>query len=126
MHFRLPKPLHGWREFIGEVAIIVLGVLIALSAEQAIENWRWHEQLGAGRDALRADLQSVLANAREREAEDNASATGSCSCGTFWTAIRTACRRLVMSEARPPAAGIQTAGTVWSLPTSLHIWRRTT
>jgi len=70
MHFRLPKPLHGWREFIGEVAIIVLGVLIALSAEQAIENWRWHEQLGAGRDALRADLQSVLANAREREAED--------------------------------------------------------
>ena len=35
MHFRLPKPLHGWREFVGEVAIIVLGVLIALAAEQA-------------------------------------------------------------------------------------------
>ena len=22
MHFRLPKPLHGWREFAGEVGII--------------------------------------------------------------------------------------------------------
>ena len=33
MHFHLPKPLHGWREFVGEVAIIVLGVLIALGAE---------------------------------------------------------------------------------------------
>ena len=37
MHFHLPKPLHGWREFVGEVGIIVLGVLIALGAEQAIE-----------------------------------------------------------------------------------------
>jgi hypothetical protein len=32
MHFHLPKPLHGWREFAGEVGIIVLGVLIALGA----------------------------------------------------------------------------------------------
>jgi hypothetical protein len=31
MHFHLPKPLHGWREFAGEVGIIVIGVLIALS-----------------------------------------------------------------------------------------------
>ena len=30
MHIHLPKPLHGWRVFVGEVAIIVLGVLIAL------------------------------------------------------------------------------------------------
>jgi hypothetical protein len=34
MHFHLPKPLHGWREFAGEVGIIVLGVLIALGVEQ--------------------------------------------------------------------------------------------
>jgi len=32
MHFHLPKPLHGWREFAGEVGIIVIGVLIALGA----------------------------------------------------------------------------------------------
>jgi hypothetical protein len=34
MHFHLPKPLHGWREFAGEVGIIVMGVLIALGVEQ--------------------------------------------------------------------------------------------
>ena len=28
MHVHLPKPLHGWREFAGEVGIIVIGVLI--------------------------------------------------------------------------------------------------
>jgi hypothetical protein len=37
MHFHLPKPLHGWREFAGEVGIIVLGVLIALGFEQIVE-----------------------------------------------------------------------------------------
>ena len=42
MHFRLPKPLHGWREFAGEVGIIVIGVLIALGAEQLVE--KAHQQ----------------------------------------------------------------------------------
>ncbi|HEX5237201.1 MAG TPA: hypothetical protein VFW39_01895 [Sphingomicrobium sp.] len=36
MHFHLPKPLHGWRAFAGEVGIIVVGVLIALGAEQVV------------------------------------------------------------------------------------------
>ena len=40
MHFRLPKPLHGWREFVGEVGIIVIGVLIALGAQQVVESAR--------------------------------------------------------------------------------------
>ena len=38
MHFHLPKPLHGWREFVGEVGIIVIGVLIALGAQQVVED----------------------------------------------------------------------------------------
>ena len=38
MHFHLPKPLHGWREFLGEVGIIVVGVLIALGAEQIVQD----------------------------------------------------------------------------------------
>ena len=37
MHVHLPKPLRGWREFIGEVGIIVIGVLIALAADQIAE-----------------------------------------------------------------------------------------
>lgn len=35
IRFRIPTPLHGWREFAGEVGVIVLGVLIALGAQQA-------------------------------------------------------------------------------------------
>ena len=62
--------MHGWRAFVGEVAIIVLGVLIALGAEQAVERWRWQEEVRAGRDALRLDFEAILANAGEREAED--------------------------------------------------------
>lgn len=41
MHIHLPKPLHGWRALIGEVGIIVIGVLIALGAEQVVT--RVHE-----------------------------------------------------------------------------------
>jgi type II secretory pathway pseudopilin PulG len=37
MHVHLPKPLHGWRAFAGEVGIIVVGVLIALAAEQTVQ-----------------------------------------------------------------------------------------
>src|SRR3982750_670044 len=44
MHFPLPKPLHGWRAFAGEVGIIVIGVLIALGAEQIVEAWHWRNE----------------------------------------------------------------------------------
>ncbi|HYX47345.1 MAG TPA: hypothetical protein VE820_11060 [Sphingomicrobium sp.] len=56
MHVHLPKPLHGWREFAGEVGIIVLGVLIALGAEQAVEDWHWHQKVGHAEDAMRLEL----------------------------------------------------------------------
>jgi hypothetical protein len=36
MHVHVPKPLHGWRAFAGEVGVIVLGVLIALGFEQVV------------------------------------------------------------------------------------------
>lgn len=56
MHFHLPKPLHGWREFVGEVAIIVLGVLIALGAEQAVQSIEWRHKVKQAEVRLRADL----------------------------------------------------------------------
>lgn len=34
---KFPRPLHGWRIFAGEVGVIVLGVLLALGAQQAVE-----------------------------------------------------------------------------------------
>ena len=56
MHFHLPKPLHGWRQLIGEVGIIVVGVLIALSAEQLVEEWRWKQRTDEARQGIRAEL----------------------------------------------------------------------
>jgi hypothetical protein len=58
MHFHLPKPLHGWRAFVGEVGIIVLGVLIALSGEQIVGWVHTERELGDAREALRAELGS--------------------------------------------------------------------
>lgn len=51
MRFQMPKPLHGWRQFAGEVGIIVIGVLIALGAQQVAEDLSWHQRV---RDALKA------------------------------------------------------------------------
>ena len=56
MHFHLPKPLHGWREFAGEVGIIVVGVLIALGAEQVVEAWQWDRKADATEAAIRQEL----------------------------------------------------------------------
>ena len=62
MHVHLPKPLHGWRAFTGEVGIIVIGVLIALGAEQVVESWQWHEKVAV----VRKSLVGELANDRAR------------------------------------------------------------
>src|SRR5438270_6819312 len=56
MRFSLPKPLHGWREFAGEVGIIVLGVLIALSAQQLVEDLQWKSEVGAFRGSIDHEL----------------------------------------------------------------------
>lgn len=37
---KAPTPVKGWRLFLGEVGVIVLGVLIALGAQQAVEEIR--------------------------------------------------------------------------------------
>ena len=58
MHFHLPKPLHGWREFAGEVGIIVVGVLIALGAEQLVEQWHWRRVVGETTAQLDSELHS--------------------------------------------------------------------
>ena len=87
MHIRLPKPLHGWRAFAGEVGIIVLGVLIAIGFGQVVENV--HERYLASRaiDHIRAELAYDSAFAAERVA------IGDCMRASF-TDLR---RRLLAS-----------------------------
>lgn len=68
MHFHLPKPLHGWREFAGEVGIIVLGVLIALGAEQVVENIHERYVARQAEDRIRTELAFNSAFAAQRVA----------------------------------------------------------
>lgn len=56
MDVHLPKPLHGWRAFAGEVGVIVLGVLIALGAQQLVENLDWREKVSSAEAAMRLEL----------------------------------------------------------------------
>jgi hypothetical protein len=66
MHVHLPKPMHGWREFLGEVGIIVIGVLLALFAEQIAERISWARHVSEAREDLRGELAGDLFNAQER------------------------------------------------------------
>jgi hypothetical protein len=61
MHFHLPKPLHGWRAFAGEVGVIVLGVLIALAAQQVVQDIRDRHDVEQLRGALRSELADMRA-----------------------------------------------------------------
>jgi hypothetical protein len=66
MRFRLPKPLHGWRAFAGEVGIIVLGVLIALGAQQVAEAVQQRSEARDADRAIRGELQLNMAKLRSR------------------------------------------------------------
>jgi hypothetical protein len=56
MRLNLPKPLHGWRAFFGEVGIIVLGVLLALAAQQVVEMVQWHQTVLNSETAMSEEL----------------------------------------------------------------------
>ena len=70
MQVHLPKPLHGWREFAGEVGIIVLGVGIALAAQQILSDWQWRSDVRDADRRMTEELNFDVALAYERFAID--------------------------------------------------------
>ena len=68
MHFHLPKPLHGWRALVGEVGIIVVGVLIALAAEQLVEFVRDRTQVRHGEELLKDNFARFVTYSAELDA----------------------------------------------------------
>lgn len=64
MDIHKPKPWHGVREFLKEYAIIVVGVLTALGAEQAVEALHWRHVAARTEENLRtgaiADLEFAM------------------------------------------------------------------
>ncbi|MCL6684305.1 hypothetical protein [Sphingomonas alba] len=56
MYIKLLRPLHGWRQFAGEVGIIVVGVLVALAAQQIVEDLSWQRRANLATEALREEV----------------------------------------------------------------------
>lgn len=55
-NLKLPAPQHGWRALMGEVVVIVIGVLIALGAETLVQAYHWHEKTEAAEEAMRIEM----------------------------------------------------------------------
>jgi hypothetical protein len=56
MDIHKPKPWHGFREFLKEYVIIVVGVLTALGAEQGVEWLHWQHEVAVADAGLRREL----------------------------------------------------------------------
>lgn len=66
MEVHVPKPMHGWRAFAGEVGIIVLGVLIALAAQQLVETIHGNAQAREFRQAVDSEVAYDLGSYKQR------------------------------------------------------------
>jgi len=66
LRLQLPKPLHGWREFAGEVGIIVIGVLLALCAEQIVQAAHQSQEAKQADDTIRSELNLNLGRLQSR------------------------------------------------------------
>lgn len=64
------RPRDGWRVFAGEVGVIVIGVLIALAAQQAVDDWQWRQTVARTKSDLDESIATSIANVAERAAVD--------------------------------------------------------
>ena len=84
MHFHLPKPLHGWREFAGEVGIIVVGVLIALGAEQGVQTYHWGNQVDDFQKAVTVEIGLNLGSYQYRIKQNSCTDRRIADLETWW------------------------------------------
>jgi hypothetical protein len=70
--FRLVKlrPPHGWNAVAWELAIVTLGVLIALGAQQFVDDLHWRSEVASFRNAARAEVSTNLATYTHRRDQD--------------------------------------------------------
>jgi len=47
---------HDWRNDGRELAIVVIGVLIALLAQEVVQGWEWQQKIRAAEDAMKHEL----------------------------------------------------------------------
>jgi hypothetical protein len=57
MDVHKPKAAHSLREFLGELLSVTVGILIALSLEAMVEQWRTDRLIDYARDDFRTEIQ---------------------------------------------------------------------
>ena len=65
MDIRRPKAPHTWGELLSEIGVIVIGIAIALSGEQAISALHWRHKVWRAETNMRQQLNDDLAYAFE-------------------------------------------------------------
>lgn len=60
MRIFLPKPINGWRSFVGEVGVIVLGVFLALGAQEIVEELRIRNEVETFRRTIDGEIAMTL------------------------------------------------------------------
>lgn len=68
-HVHKPKAAHSVGEFLREIGVIVIGVLLALGAEQIAEEFHWRHEVAVERQALLSEARDNLATAAYRLSE---------------------------------------------------------
>lgn len=68
MHIHKPKPLHKFREVLGEIGIIVIGILIAIALEQVVDELHWSREVVKARGTLHAEAAWANSSYRYRVA----------------------------------------------------------
>lgn len=66
LHPHLPKPPHDWRTLVGEVAVIVIGILIALSAEEVLSSVHERHDAAEAEEVIRGEIGYNLGRLRLR------------------------------------------------------------
>jgi hypothetical protein len=65
MEIHKPKSLHGWGEFLYEILIIVIGVLIALGLEQFVDALHWRYKVAQAEQNMRIEITRDRTNAAQ-------------------------------------------------------------
>lgn len=66
MRLMMPRPLSGWRVLAGEMGVIAVSVLIALGAQQLVQQREWSQKAAATEEAIKAELGNAAAMGYER------------------------------------------------------------
>ena len=66
MEIHQPGAIYSWRDFVKEVGTIIVGVLIALAGEEAVQALQWRHEVSIVQDSLDDELSDALFAAEER------------------------------------------------------------